>query len=274
MNASPHTRSRYHVPNLSRALQIVEHLAGAAGRLGVSELAEELRLPKNSVFRILATLTDFGYVQRDEASKKFQLSCKLLSLGYAAIGGSDLVSGSLGVLRRLRDQTEETTMMGMLTGDEGIVLEQVPSRLPIKFLVDVGTRFPLHTAAPAKAMLAFLGEDEREDLLGRIDFTRFNRRTLCTQAALREDLRRVRQRGWSIDEAEQIEGLHCVGAPVMNHWGYPVAAVWVTGPSQRLTQRDFPRIGKLVKAGAMEISKRLGYIEPRRTRGAGRKVGS
>ena len=249
--------ANYHVPNLERALVILEFLAENPGA-GLSHIAEVLRLPKNSVFRITMSLARHGYVLRDEATKGFVLSRKLLALGYAATNKHTIVACSLDVLRELRDATRETTLLGTLLGAEGVVLEQAFGTHPFKFMVDAGTRFSLHTSAPGKVLLAFLPEPEREAILRSLTLTRHTERTITTLPALRKELAEVLRLGYGVDRAEEIEGCHCIGAPVLDSHHYPVASIWVTGPSNRVRLGDFPALGRLIKGHAARISSRLG----------------
>jgi IclR family acetate operon transcriptional repressor len=250
---------RYIVPILERALIILEALAKAPRGMGISELSRELGMPKNSVFRILTTLYSSGYLQRDEEGRIYSLSRKILALGYEALDELSLVDKSLDVMRELRDETRETVLVGTLVGDHGVVLELVPSSQPIKFLVDVGARFPLHTAAPAKAMLAFLPKTDLEAHLQRIVFRKFTASTITSQVPFRRLLEEVRESGVAFDREEEMESLHCVAAPIFDHRGYPVAALWITGPSYRFREEDFPRLGRKVRQAAERISARFGH---------------
>jgi DNA-binding IclR family transcriptional regulator len=247
----------YHVPNLERALVILEFLAENPGA-GVSRIAEVLHLPKNSVFRICMSLLRHGYVLRDNATKAFHLSRKLLALGYAATNKHTVVENAIDVMRELRDLTKETVLLGTLLGTEGVVLEQVFGLHPFKFMVDAGTRFSLHTSAPGKALLAFLPEGERESVLKDLKLTRYTERTITTLPALRRELVEARTLGYALDRAEEIEGCHCVAAAVLDARNYPVASIWMTGPSNRLPLSSFPALGRQVKEHADRISSRLG----------------
>lgn len=253
------TESESQVPALDRALSILELLAKHPEGMRMREIAEQLDLPANSVFRITATLEDRGYLLREGEDMRYQLSRKLLSLGYAAIGEDKLIEHSLDVMQLLRDETQETVLVGVRADTQGVVLEQVAATQPVKFLVDPGTHFPLHTSAPGKVFVAFLPPAEQEGLLKRLKFTRYNDRTLDSRAKFEAEIAEVRAKGYGLDRAEQIEGLHCVGAPIFNHRGYPIAAIWVTGPSFRFAASDLPRIGTRVAAAASKISQRFGY---------------
>lgn len=251
--------SRYHVPNLERALVIIEHLARDARGAGISELAAALDLPKNSVFRILMTLHAHGWVDREEAGKTYRLGRKLLALGYAAVGEVNLVEKALARMRELRDETKETVLLGTMVGDEGVVLEQVPSPLPLKIMVEVGTRFRLHTAAPAKAMMAYMPDEQREALIRRQTYPRYTERTIGSADEMRRAVLEAQRVGYALDVAEHLEGIHCIAAAVLDRAGAPVAAIWVTGPSSRLPKAAFARVARVVVARAQQISQSLGW---------------
>jgi DNA-binding IclR family transcriptional regulator len=249
----------FQVPALDRALTILELLATHPEGMRMREIAEKLELPANSVFRITGLLEERGYLHREGEDMRYTLSRKLLSLGYAAIGEDKLIEHALDVMQLLRDETQETVLVGVRADTQGVVLEQVAATQPVKFLVDPGTHFPLHSAAPGKVFVAFLPPVERAALLKRMKFTRYNERTLDTREKFEAEIENVLAAGYGLDCAEQIEGIHCVGAPIFNHRGYPIAAIWVTGPSFRFPEADLPRMGIKVVAAAQRISQRFGY---------------
>ena len=249
---------RYHVPNLERALRIMEFLAGEAHGLGLSEIAEKLELPKNSVFRIVSTLHAHGYLNRDDANK-FTLGSKLLTLGYAAVQEGHLVEKSFDIMRQIGEETGETTCLGILDDTEGVVLECVTSSQQVQVVVRVGTRFMLHTAAPGKAMMAHLPADELKSLLDKISYPKFTGTTITSKQGMRAELEKVLKQGYALDNAEHVEGVRCVGASILNQRAEPVGAVWITGPTFRITDDRFESLGKVLAAGAARISTRFGY---------------
>lgn len=252
--------SAYHVPNLERALQIMELLAKHPAGLGLSEISTMLGISKNSTFRIAMTLLSFQYINRDERSKQFSLSGKLLWLGYSAVNEQNLVEKSFDIMHDLRDLVQETVLIGVLLGDQGTVLEQVPGTYSIKFLVDPGAHFPLHTAAPSKAILAFTPEPSQKKIVDAIDFKVFNKKTITGKRKFYEVLSNTRAMGYGIDLGEEIEGIHCVAAPIFNRHGFPTAAIWTTGPAERMPVNKIHQIAEIVSRHARLISQRLGYF--------------
>ena len=251
--------SRYHVPNLERALEIMELLTEHPEGLTTTEITDLLHVPRNSVFRITATLQNYGYLNRQEDSKAFQLSQKLLTLGYSAITDQTLIEKALDPMRKLRDRFKETVPLGILHGTEGLIVEEMQGTHSFRFVLEPGKTFHLHTAAPGKALVAFLPEDERGSLIKKLDYKVFNDRTVKNAGQFMEILKIVQQKGYAVDMAEEIEGMHCIGAPIFNRHAYPVAAIWITGPSHRIKESDIETIADEVKRTALLISRSLGF---------------
>lgn len=248
--------ANYHVPNLKRALLVLELLGGNRGGMTLSEIVEALSVPKNSIFRITATLLDCGYLSRN-IDKKFVLTRKLLAIGSSAVSEYSLVEKSFDIMCQLRDLVQETVLIGTIAQNEFIVMEQAAGKHHFKFMLDIGSRISLHTSAPAKSIMAYLPEKQMEHLLNVMEFEQFNQRTITTAAGFRAALEEVRQHGYALDRAEELDGVHCIGAPIFDRYGYPVASIWTTGPSERLPASSFETLGQQIKDHADRISQRL-----------------
>lgn len=240
-----------------RTLAIIEVLSGH-GHAGmtVAEIGRSLDLPQNSVFRIVDTLHERGYVERD-ASRRYALTGKLLDLAKPKVGDKSLAACAFDALCELRDGTAETVQLAVRSQHRCVLIEQVASRQPVKVLGELGLRIPLYSCAPGKAMLAALPNTELEDFFKNVTLKRFTSTTLATRKALTADLAAIRQRGWSLDLAEGMEGIHCVGAAVLDGNDFPIAAVTVIGPSFRLKESHFAEIGRKCVTAAQTIRERL-----------------
>ena len=237
---------------------LAEHPSG----LKLAEITRRLDCPKNSVFRVTMTLLDRGYVSRDSRTKAFRLSRRLLAMGHELLSEKPIVPTAIPHMRRCRDEVKETVLIGTIVDTWCTVLEQVLGRHPFKFSVDLGTRLHLHVSAPGKALLAYLPESERDDLIARLDLVRFNERTITSQRALRAELTSARECGFSLDRGEQLHGIACIGAPVLNQHGYPIAAIWTTGPADRLPEDQYAHVGGVIREYARSISQEFGYVPP------------
>jgi DNA-binding IclR family transcriptional regulator len=251
--------SKYSVPNLERALTIMEHLSQYSRGATQAELCAEFGYPKNSVYRICSSLVEQGYVQKDNDNQKFTLTRKLLAVAYGALSDDNLLELALPVMRRIRPVVQETLLLGTLLEDEGLVLAELAGTHHFNFRVERGARFYLHCTAPGKALLAFLPEEEQERYLNSIDYQIFNENTHKSKASLKKDLHEIKERGVAYDYAEQLDGCHCISAPIFDQQGYPIAAIWTTGPSNRLKKENFELIGDQLLSAAMDVSKQLGY---------------
>ncbi len=251
--------ARYNAPSLERGLAILEYLAHHPGGKGQVEIAQALKCPVTSVFRITLTLEKSGYLERDPETKVFRHTQKMLMLGQQALSETDLIGCALPVMRELRDELEDTVLVGVLNGTEIIVLEQALGSHLFRFSVNAGHRIRAFCSAPGKAIIANLPENRREKVIAQTEFIRFNANTIATPQAFRKELQRVLKLGYAIDHAEEYAGIYCVGAPVFDRSGYPIASIWVTGPDMRVKPERIPKIGETIRAGAMRISRRMGY---------------
>ncbi len=252
-------KAKYDVPSLKTGFGILEHLSHfPRGRL-LTEIAEELRCPVSSAYRIAMALENMGLVARDAETKQIRLTNKLLMTGQRAITETNLLENSLDIMREMRDGVVDTVLLGVRDGTEIVVLDQVTGTRMFCFVAKLGYRIGVYCSAPGKAILATLPKKERDEAISAIRFVRHNERTLTSRAALRRELDNVAEQGYAFDNAEQFEGVYCVAAPVFDRGGYPVAAVWTTGLMMDLDRKSLPGIGAVVRSYADRISARLGF---------------
>ena len=209
-------------------------------------------------------LEELGLVCRDPETKQIRMTQKLLLIGQRAITETNLVESALDIMRELRDQVVDTVLIGVREGGEVVVLDEAVGSRMFCFVSKLGYRVPAYCSAPGKAMLAFLPEKERDAVLAAAKLVRFNERTITGKEALRRELAAVAAKGYAFDNAEQFEGVYCLGAPVFDRAAYPVAAVWTTGLMMDLDRKRIPEIGTIVRAHADRISARLGFNRERK----------
>ncbi|HXP86693.1 MAG TPA: IclR family transcriptional regulator [Bryobacteraceae bacterium] len=259
--AKRHPAQVYHIQVLDRAFQLLDHLAENRDGLSLTELAERLELHKSTAHRLIMVLESNRVVERDLDSGKWSLGSRLTQLGMSALARRDLYSASMGVLRELVDETGETAHLGVIRDGEVVSLCHVESTQSVRSPISVGARRPVHCTSLGKAMLAFWRPPEVEAFLrGRI-FKARTRKTITGSLRLKQDLRAIRARGYSLDDEEFEEGLRCIGAPVRDASGLVVAAISIAGPTFRVTETRIPAIGAAVSEAAYSISSQLGYSE-------------
>jgi DNA-binding IclR family transcriptional regulator len=124
---------------------------------------------------------------------------------------------------------------------------------------ELGSRRPLHCTSLGKAYLSALHDEKKRSLIGELDLKRYTANTITDAAALEAEVAATKERGYAVDRVEVEEGVACLGAPVRDHRGLPVAAISIAGPAERVLAKE-DRIGPLVAETASAISRRLGYI--------------
>ncbi|MBI9105653.1 MAG: IclR family transcriptional regulator [Spirochaetales bacterium] len=251
---------RYIIPNIARALKILESLAREENGSSISELAQRFEIPVNSTFRILKSLEAYGYVE--EENRRYFTTPRLLYLGYAGMSKKGLVQNSVDLMHALRDDINETVMLGTLVSNQVVIIEQFPSFEFIKFTTDIGHRVPVYASAPGKAILANLPEQELEAVLSHINFKRFNDNTIPGKKVMQDEIEKIRADKYSVDNGEEITGIICVAAPILDYRQYPVASIWLTGPDFRMKAKGLEHIGITVADFARQISKRFGFDQP------------
>ena len=251
------TDNKYLIPNIARALQILEYLAKDKPEASIAEIAVDFSFPKNSVFRIIKSLEQYGFVE--ETSRKYHATPRLLYLGYAGMRNKGIIENSLDIMHALRDEVNETIMIGTLLGNQIVIIEQLPSFQYVKFTTEIGKQVTIHASAPGKAILAYLPGDSQEMILDQITFTRYTDNTIPGKSAMREELEKVLSSGYAVDDGEEDPECRCVGSPIFDYRGYPIASLWTVGPSFRLTPDLDERVGPIVKEHALLISRRFGY---------------
>lgn len=255
----------YQLQSLDRAVALLDLLGESEGPLGLADVCERMALHKSTAHRALMVLERCGLIERTPENR-FRLGLKLYELGSRAVEQIDLRARVHPWFRRLSAQVGETVHLGVLQKTSVVYLDKVePSNRRVWLSSRIGASNPVYCTAMGKAMLAFLPEEAAVEIIGKIRFTRLTHRTLMTPEALKRSLDRVRRRGYAIDDEEAEEGVRCIGAPIMNEAGHPMAAVSISGPTSRITQQSVPGIAEHLLRCCREISASLGVRERRRT---------
>lgn len=242
--------------SLDRGLTILSHLS-VAGESSIAELAAVAEMSRSAAYRLVERLRATDYIV-SSASGRWKLGPAAARLAMAAVQSTDVVHVAPELLRLLVQQTRETVGLGVLSGDEMVFVYRERGPQAVTVSAELGARRPLHCTSVGKAYLSGVEVGERRDLIRRITLTPYTPRTITTRAELERDVEQARARGWAIELGEFDEASACVGAPVYDHSGRPVAAISVAGLTSRM-ERAIDRVGPIVASTAEAISRRLGY---------------
>lgn len=221
------------ITSVERAADVMLLLARANSRsLGVTEIADQLSLPKAAVHRILSSLRSRSLVELDESTRRYLLGPASMTLGLRYLARLDVRRLALPALHQLSTSTQETATLSLRTGDTRVYVEQVTPVREVIMSVPLGVPFPLHAGASSKAFLAFLPEEQVSAYLGR-SLAALTETTITDPGPLRAELAAIRERGWAQSDGERQPGAASVAAPLFDHLGMPIAAVSVCGPARR-----------------------------------------
>ncbi|TMD53134.1 MAG: IclR family transcriptional regulator [Chloroflexi bacterium] len=232
---------RSSIQSIDRAASILKALASGPRRLGVSELADRLRLARPTVHGLLQTLQAHGFVEQDRHSDKYQLGPGLLQLGYSYLDLNELASVRVGVMH----------------GDSVVVIHHVFRPDSAFGVLEVGLQLPLHASALGKAILAFSPGQVLDDLLAE-SLPQLTKRTLGG-AALRREVAGIRDQGVATERDEAVLGESSVAGPIFDHAGHAVGAIGVVDATERLFGRSLTKgVAAAVSEAARGVSRELG----------------
>jgi DNA-binding IclR family transcriptional regulator len=255
---------RYNVRVLERALRLLEELADGSS-MKLSDLSESLEMSSSTVYRLLTTLANYGYVDHNSRTGGYKLGFACLELAHSFLRSNDIRRIALPVLEDLRDISTETVHLAVLNHWEVVYLEKLENLHAIGAMGSrAGGRSPAYCTGLGKVLLAFADPGEVRihfDQDGMISFTAL---TITNPDNLMDHLKQIRAQGYALDMGEHEEDVQCVAAPIRDIEGNVIAAISVSGPRSRLRLENScdDLIASIVHASE-KISSRLGYLQPR-----------
>lgn len=248
----------YLVSPVAKALAVLAFVEDAGTEVGLSDVARALGLPKTSAFRYLYTLAAAGFVAYGTGRDRYRAGPRLHRGREAETNIPRLRELALPVMSSLRKRFNETVNLGVPDRDRVVYVEMIESGRALRMQARIGERHPLNSTSLGKAILAFMPEAERAPLLAT-PLQAMTGRTTTDAALLRRQLRDVAKRGFAMEIGENEEGLMCIGVPILERSGRPIAALSVSAPEARMTRPVRLDVITALRAGASTISRRLGY---------------
>ena len=253
-------KAEYIIQAVSHALDLLEQFHGDVDELGVTELSKRLKLHKNNVFRLLATLESRGYIEQNRATENYRLGLKSLELGQTFIKQMGLLRQAKPILEKLVTECNETSYVAIFKEGYIVYLDVVETDLTVRVVSRVGSRLPAYCTAAGKIHLAFMSDEEIEAVLPPGELKQYSANTLTDRDALKRELRQIAEQGYAIDNEELDSGVRCVAVPIRDYTRRIVGAVSISGPSMRLNdERIQKELVPLILQSGEELSTRLGY---------------
>ena len=257
----------YFVPGLHRGLQVLEAVGRSDKPLSITELAQQLKLSRSSMFRLVYTLQFMGFLRPTEDPKCFGLGARVLNLGFTYLAKQDIIQIARRDLEQLRDSTGISTHLAIRDGLDILFLDCIQTRTGFLSNVNVGARIPAHASPMGWLMLSDMSQREIVSLFADAAFTKLTARTPGNVSALLKAISGAAADGYVFSRGFVEPGGCSVAAPVFDSKGQVVAAIDASGPESAFDPaRPEGFYVNAVRAAAAAISARLGYAPQLRPR--------
>lgn len=246
---------------ISKVLRILEALQGSSSGLGLKAICDQTGINKSTAHRFLKHLERERYLLRTEAGA-YLIGPRLSQLSARGNHEATLQAVARPILWELWKATHETVNLGVLDQGTVLYLDVIESPHEFRLSSRVGTRRSVHVTALGKALVAFLPKETRPAILDSITFQAATPKTIGNLVQFRQELEKICQLGYAVDDEEAVQGARCVSAPILNSNGTPVAAVSVSGPVTRVTPSLVYALAGAVTSAARAISAAMGFSQP------------
>lgn len=251
--------SNYTIKSVERAFKVLESLKEER-ELGVAELSRKVDLPKSTIYYILATLSKLNYIKKNN-NNKYSLGLKSLELGTVMLNKMTLRSIAKPYLMELVEESSETVHLVILDNYQVVYIDKIEGNEAIQISSHIGARLPSYCTGVGKAMLAYLDEKKLDEYLKNNKLKKHTKNTITDPSELKEELKEIKNKGYSIDNQEFNKGLKCFAAPIMDYSGEVIAAISISGPIDRITDKnENDNLINMIIRTAEKISHNMGYV--------------
>lgn len=256
-----HERANASAVAVERAADVLFLLADC-GECSVTQLSRSIGSSASAVHRILVALKRKGLVEQRADSERYALSWSVLALGRSLNARANLRTVALAFMTELRDLSGETVSLNVRIGQERMCIDQVESAQEVRWVARIGVPSPLYAGATGWALLAHMGERERDAYLAGVRLEQLTPYTVADPVRLRRELARVRADGYAVSLQDRIVGLGGISAPIFDHSGAAIAAITIGGRADHLTEQMFRGWAPAVMAAAQRITELIGGHRP------------
>jgi DNA-binding IclR family transcriptional regulator len=244
------------VPAVDQASRIMICLAKAPSfKMNLTDICKNVGIHKSKGYAILKTLLNYKFVERDDEGKTYTLGPGLISLSRRVLDNLEYREKAGPFLERLARQTSCTSTFGIINARHFIIIAKREGSREVFLTIRVGYRLNLTHGAVGKAIVAFMPEAEREEILKQDRLLFHGDPSRLDRTRLQKEFEECRKLGYATDLGEMFPGLHAIASPVFDHEGLPTGALLVTGVFPKSLALEY---GPRVAACAMDFSATLG----------------
>jgi len=248
---------RYLIKSLQKGLSILEAFARSSKPMTLQEISALTNIGPTTMFRFLYTLEKAGFIEKDSTHKTYQLTPKVLSLGYAVFHSSNLWQIAHPYLVKASKKLNETMNMAILDGTDILYLDRVKTRKILQINLEIGSKLPAYCTSMGRVLLSGLSQEEAREILLASKREKFTANTMTDIEAIEKVLEGVRREGYAINDGELAPELKSMAAPVRNESGRIVAAVNI---AVHASQYDVPKMKKILLPVLRETTQTISTV--------------
>lgn len=242
-----------------RTVEILKLVSKYSDGITLDDICRRLELPKTSGYDIVTTLAAMGMVNVAKGQKQtYTIGLTAYRIGINYTNNLDFIGMIEPELKAFARDVGKTVFFGVRSDHEVVYICKFEPENPIITTATVGTKNPMYCTSLGKAILAYMDEEDKEQVINRIKFRKKTERTILSSEELKRELKVVKERGYALDAREMEEHMECVGAPVFGSDGRVVGAISLS--SLYMPTEDYQVLGQIVHRKAVEVSKLLGFL--------------
>jgi IclR family KDG regulon transcriptional repressor len=234
------------VPAIIKGFEVLELLANSRMPLGVTEIANLLELNKSTVFNIVHTLLELGFLD-GVAENKVRLGLKFYDLSRVADPYAVLISKIHPFLEEINRQTRLSVFLGFRHGQKAVIIDKVDSLQDIKVSSEIGMKIPLIAGSHGRALLSHLSEQQLNKILSEKKISPFTAKSCTSLTRLLREIQQTREERFAYDDEGYIEGIRSLAIPILTGRSDFQSAIWVVGLKSQITDDMVPRYKKLLQ---------------------------
>lgn len=221
--------------SLEKGLAVLRGFGAARRTMNLADIAQVANISKSSAQRMVHTLEELGYLSKNPQSRRFQLTPRVMEIGYNYLAADTLVDVANPYLAELNRLTGETVNLTEPDGLCMVYVARFPSNRFIPIHMPIGSRIPMYCSGSGRAYLSALSDTEVHTILQISNLETHTLYTLTDPSVIFERVQLARHKGYATNNEEVYLGDMTLGSPIINSKGQPVAAVHVVAPSNRWT---------------------------------------
>lgn len=242
------------IPTNLRLLLVLEAMAKAGVPVTPTEVNQTLGLPKPTIHRLFSTLETEGFIQREIDGRGYSPGLRLRNMSTGIISSLRIRTARVAVLSKLADEVGETCNIALPDRDAMIYLDRVETKWPLRIQLPIGSRVPFYCTASGKMYLSSLDNRHLKNYALATSMEARTKSTITKPDTLIEEIKNIREVGYSLDRCEFMEGMTAVAVPIFEGNGRLVSTLSVHAPEQRFPLPRAVECVGLLKESARQLS--------------------